>query len=414
MTEEEILRTAGAAIKGNVAAVAEALDRGMPPNIYLGGPTLLNLLAERGQVDVLRLMLSRGADPNSVGDNGFSALMSAAMTGQLAAVDALLDHRADRDLRDANGRTALDVALINGHAAVVERLRQRPRVFGGLDPMGQLNAFLDANARLRRVSLKVTFASMGWSLPPIAAGALGVSSMGVDATTIAELKQIEADFLTLAGQLAPAVGWPAPPLAQAAECSRLSAFILDTVLEQPGRAALQYKAAQAIFERAGLWAEARDAAESAAACFDVAAGNVEQRLERARAALASAAPSTVSRASHLIQLGEIQLQTRNQWAAIAPFKDAEATLREAGYDQPPAAELILGEMIASMKSDAGNGPQLVQRAGNILKLRLLFYRLYTGLKTAYGPVDKANPGNPSEADRYARLIVDHKLQTQGK
>ncbi|QOG17701.1 hypothetical protein [Bradyrhizobium sp. SEMIA] len=70
--------------------------------------------------------------------------------------------------------------------------------------------------------------------------------------------------------------------------------------------------------------------------------------------------------------------------------------------------------MASMMSDAGNGPQLVQRAGNILKLRLLFYRLYFGLKNAYGPVDKANLGNPSEADRYARLIVDHKLQTQGK
>ncbi|UFW45725.1 MULTISPECIES: ankyrin repeat domain-containing protein [Bradyrhizobium] len=412
MTEEEILRVAGAAIKGDVAVVAEALDRGMPPNIYLGGPTLLNLLAQRGQVDVLRLMLLRGADPNSVGDQGVTALMSAATAGQLAAVEVLLEHGADPDLRDANGRTASDMAALNDYRAVFSRLRRRPSA--GSDAMRQINAFLDADARLRHVSLKVTFASMSWSLPSAAAGAFGVSSMRVDETTIVELKQIEADFLTLAGQSVPAGGWQASPLAQAAECSRLSAFILDTVLEQPGRAAAQYKAAQAIFERAGLWAEARDAADNAAACLDVASGNVEQRQERARAAVASAPPSTVSRASHLIQLGEIQLQVRNQLAAIATFKDAEATLRQAGYKEPPAPGTIFNEIMASMMSDAGNGPQLVQRAGNILKLRLLFYRLYFGLKNAYGPVDKANLGNPSEADRYARLIVDHKLQTQGK
>ena len=280
--------------------------------------------------------------------------------------------------------------------------------------MRQINAFFDANKRLRQVNLKVTFASMGWSLPPAAAAALGLSSTRVDATTIADLKQIEADFLTLADEPPPAGGWPASPLAQAAECSRLSAFILDTVLEQPGRAALQYKAAQAIFERAGLWAEAREAAENAAACFDVASANVEQRQERARAAVASAAPSTVSRASHLIRLGEIQLQARNQWAAIATFKDAEATLMQAGYKEPPDPGTIFNEMMASMMSDSGNGPQLVQRAGNILKLRLLFYRLYTGLKDAYGPVDKANPGNPSKVRHYADLIANHKLQTQGK
>ena len=78
----------------------------------------------------------------------------------------------------------------------------------GSDPMRQINAFFDANARLRRVSLKTTFASMGWNLPPIAAGALGVSSMEVDETTIAELRQIEADFLAIP-QPPPAGGWPA-------------------------------------------------------------------------------------------------------------------------------------------------------------------------------------------------------------
>lgn len=414
MTEEEILRVAGAAIKGDVAAVADALTRGMPPNIYLGGPTLLNLLAQRGQVDVLRLMLSRGAHPNSVGDNNVTALMSAATVGQLSAVEVLLEHGADPDLRDSHGRTASDMASINEHRAVVERLRRRPNVFEGLDPMGQLNAFLDANARLRRVSLKATFASMGWSLPPVAAGALGVSSMQVDETTIAELQQIEADFLKLADQPEPALGWPASPLAQAAECSRLSAFILDTVLDSPGRAAAKYREAQAGFERAGLWAEAREAADNAAACTDVAAGNIEERLARTRAAVASAPPGTVSRASHLIQLGEIQLQALNQWAAIATFKDAEAAMTQAGYSEPPAPGTIFNEMIASMAGGGGNGPQLVQRAGNMLKLRLLFYRLYSGLKNAYAAVDKANPGNSNEANRYAGLIAEHKLQTEQK
>jgi hypothetical protein len=414
MTEEEILRVAGAAIKGNLAAVAEGLDNGMPPNIYLGGPTLLNLLAQRGQIDVLRLMLSRGADPNSVGDGGFSALMSAAMTGQLAAVDVLLEYGANPDLRDTHGMSAADMASDNQHLAVVDRLRRRAPALGGAGPMVQLNAFLDANARLRRVNLQATFASMGWSLPLAAGAALGISATRVDETTIAELEQIRAVFLNLASAPAPAVGWPAPPLVQAAECSRLSAFILDTILELPGRAATQYKVAQADFATAGLSAEAGEAAENAAACADASSGNVEQRRSRALAAVTSAPPATVLRASRLIQLGEIQLQTGNQWAAIATLRDAEATMNQAGHDQPPSAGTIFGEMLASIKGDAGNGPQLVQRAGDILKLRLLFYRLYSGLKNAYAPVDAANPGNRSEADRYAGLIAKYELQTQRK
>ncbi|SFH72163.1 ankyrin repeat domain-containing protein [Bradyrhizobium sp. cf659] len=412
MTDEEILTFAGAAIRGDLAAVTEGLSRGMPPNIDLGGPILLNLLAQRGQIDVLRLMLSRGADPNLVGDNGFSALMSAAMTGQLAAVDVLLEHGANPNLRDANGRTALDAASINQHVAVVDRLRGGRNAFGGSAPMRQLDAFFDANARLRRVSLQATFVSMGWSLPPVAATALGMSSMQMDETTIAELLQIETVFLALANQPAPASGWPMPPLAQAAECSRLAAFILDTVLELPDRAASRYKVAQANFERAGLLAEAQEAAENAAACVDVSTGNVEERLSRVRAAVASAPPSTVSRASRLIQLGEIQLQTGNQWAAVATFSDAEATLKRAGYDEPPAPGAIFTEMLVSMRGDNGSGLQLMQRAGNILKLRLLFYRLYSGLKNAYGPVDAGNPGNRGMADHYAGLIEAHKLQTQ--
>lgn len=412
MTNEEILIFAEAAIKGNLAAVAEALDRGMPPNIRLGGPTLLNMLAQRGQIDALRLMLSRGADPNLVDDNGVTPLMAAALTGQLAAVDVLLEYKANPNLLAPNRRTAADLASVSQHAAVADRLRRGMNVDS--DPMHQINAFFDANARLRRVSLKATFASMGWKLPPFAGAALGVSSMEVDETTIAELRRIEADFLTVAGQPTPGMEWPTSPLVLAAECSRLSAFILDTVLELPSRAATQYKAARANFERAGLSVEAAEAAENAAACVDVATGNVEARLSRVRAAVASTSPSTVSRASCLIQLGEIQLEIGNQSAAIATLNEAEATLKQAGYDQPPAADSILVEIMASMAGDGGNIPQLVRRAGYVLRLRLLFYRLYTGLKNAYGPVDPANRGNRSVADHYAALIENHKLLTQRK
>jgi hypothetical protein len=181
------------------------------------------------------------------------------------------------------------------------------------------------------------------------------------------------------------------------------------VLGLPGRAAAQYKTTQVKFEKAALWAEAQEAAQNAAACIDVSAGNVEQRLSRVHAAVASASPATVTRASHLIQLGEIQLETGNLWAAIATFKDAEATMEQAGYGEPPAPGTILNEMIASMVGDGGNGPELVRRAGKILKLRLLFYRLYSGLKNAHAPVDAANPGNRGVADYYTGLIKKHEL-----
>jgi hypothetical protein len=71
-------------------------------------------------------------------------------------------------------------------------------------------------------------------------------------------------------------------------------------------------------------------------------------------------------------------------------------------------------MLASMTGDNGNGPQLMERAGDILKLRLLFSRLYSGLKNAYAPVDTGNRGNPSMADHYASLIQTHALLGKGK
>ena len=144
-----------AAAVGNVAMVRSMLtddlasvdDRG--PDGY----TALHLAAAFGQLEVSRLLLGRGADPNAVTLNdarvtplhsavnakhrdtaslllalgaspnavqrgGYTALHLAARDGDEAIVDMLLIRRADASRAADDGKTSIDLALENGHAAL--------------------------------------------------------------------------------------------------------------------------------------------------------------------------------------------------------------------------------------------------------------------------------------------------------
>ena len=271
----------------------------------------------------------------------------------------------------------------------------------------QFNAASDT---LRRLSTQATFESMNQKLPPAATKALRLASTSISESTINELEDIRRCFLRFSKQPTSA-NWTSDPLAQAAECSRLSAFILDIILESPDRAAKQYEIAQADFLAAKNPKEAEIAATNAAICFDTASGNIEERINRARAAVNAAAADTIDSASCQIDLGEIVMNGNNQWGAVDIFKGAEKTLAKAGYREPPSGHDALAAMMKAAISGTGSVADVMRRAGETVAVRLLFYRLYTGLKNAYGPVSAENPGNPDEAARYANLIQVHQLLT---
>jgi uncharacterized protein len=85
----------------------------------------LHSAAAANQLEIARLLLAHGADPNARQGGDFVPLHSAAQNGQLEIATLLLDYGAVPGVRESNGSTALDYATKGGHTAVVELLRAR-------------------------------------------------------------------------------------------------------------------------------------------------------------------------------------------------------------------------------------------------------------------------------------------------
>ena len=84
----------------------------------------LPLVAEKGDVESVKQLISLKADINAPGDKGRTALQAAAGQGHMEVVEKLLTEGADINALASghNGRTALQAAAEGGHIEVVERL----------------------------------------------------------------------------------------------------------------------------------------------------------------------------------------------------------------------------------------------------------------------------------------------------
>lgn len=71
------------------------------------GESPLGLAAANGHVQVMRLLLARGADACGVGARGEPVFFQLARKGLVGAVNSLLEHGADITAKDAQGRTLL-------------------------------------------------------------------------------------------------------------------------------------------------------------------------------------------------------------------------------------------------------------------------------------------------------------------
>lgn len=121
------LAVCDAAREGNELAVRNLVNRGVDINMT-GGGTLdfspLMWAAEENNIEMMTLLLEKGADPNLRNRRGMSALLLAAKNGHSDAIKLLLDKGADVDC-EAQGVTPLHAAVAYGHIDAVRLLLGR-------------------------------------------------------------------------------------------------------------------------------------------------------------------------------------------------------------------------------------------------------------------------------------------------
>lgn len=94
---------------------AQVEDRGQKNDC-----TPLMEAASAGHVDIIRLLISHGADVNAQSSTGNTPLMYACAGGHVAAVKELLTHGANVEDHNENGHTPLMEAASAGHVEVAK------------------------------------------------------------------------------------------------------------------------------------------------------------------------------------------------------------------------------------------------------------------------------------------------------
>jgi cytohesin len=101
------------------------LEHGADPNAKnKGGWTPLHVAAYEGRVDIVALLLEHGVDPNVQDKFGLTPLHVAAYEGRVDVVRLLLEHGADPTVKNKDGDTPLDLARARGHREVVSLIEE--------------------------------------------------------------------------------------------------------------------------------------------------------------------------------------------------------------------------------------------------------------------------------------------------
>jgi len=114
-----------AAEAGNSEQAVTLLNRGVNVNAkhtYKEDRTALMVAVESGRIDMVRLLLERGAALNGTDTQGRTALMCAVQSGRADLVKLLLQRGPDLHIADKQGRTALTAALATRNREVINLL----------------------------------------------------------------------------------------------------------------------------------------------------------------------------------------------------------------------------------------------------------------------------------------------------
>ena len=113
----------------NDSKIRVQIHRSYPPqpkprlrSLCVSSITALMAACVGGHLDSVKLLLGKGADVQSVDQDGLSAIMNAAENGSTAVVNYLIDNGASPTNMSSTGFTPLIVAAAGGHLGVVELL----------------------------------------------------------------------------------------------------------------------------------------------------------------------------------------------------------------------------------------------------------------------------------------------------
>jgi ankyrin repeat protein len=92
------------------------------------GLTSLHYACAASKVDVVKVLLSRNADPNIVSERGVAPIHVSSRRGDTYIVQLLLDHGANPMLLGPEGNTALHYASLGSHVGVIELFMSTPYI----------------------------------------------------------------------------------------------------------------------------------------------------------------------------------------------------------------------------------------------------------------------------------------------
>jgi hypothetical protein len=146
-------------VRGSEPGVRRALAWGVSPEALNDwstsegneGASALTTAARAGRLPVVRLLLARGADPNRADGYGHLPLHRAVGAGHEQVVRLLLDHRADPRAKDLYGDTALHWAASRARVELIDRLVDigldvNARGYGGATPLHKVSSTRDLAA----------------------------------------------------------------------------------------------------------------------------------------------------------------------------------------------------------------------------------------------------------------------------
>ena len=130
--------------EGQGASVAKLLDGGVSVEYEHNGVRMLQLAIEVENLEVVRLLLERGAAVDVPDIRGWTALHSAAWSGNIETVLLVLQKTDNKEPKDQQGWTPLDLAAFYKHHGITKLL----------DPEGNVKEFAWAKADRIRISAK--------------------------------------------------------------------------------------------------------------------------------------------------------------------------------------------------------------------------------------------------------------------